>query len=68
MNFDNLMQYDLMSALYRFIPFLLILLIWIWLYSEHCVIQCVREFEIHSVETVRQTSSVKKRDQKVKRI
>ena len=74
MNFDNLMLYDLMTGLYRFIPFLLILLVLHWLYSPHYVIQYVKEFKIDLVETVSQKSSVKivtyvkrSRDQKVKR-
>ena len=77
MNFDNLMHYDLMTGLYRFIPSLLIFLFWHWPCSLHCVIQCVKEFRIHSVEKVSEVSpksNVKswltwneKRDQKVKR-
>ena len=76
MNFDNLILNDLMTGLYRFIPSLLILLFWIWPYSQYCVIQCKKEFKIHSVEIVSevsQMSNVKtvtyvKCDQKVKRI
>ena len=58
MNFDNIVHYDLMTWLYRFFPFPLILLFWHWPYSP----QCVKEFKIHSVETaseVSQKSNVK---------
>ena len=60
MNFDNLMHYDLMTGLFMFIPFLLILIF--WPYSLHYAIQYVDQFNIHSVETaseVSQKSSVK---------
>ena len=71
------MHYDLMTGSHRFITSLsiMILLFWHWTYSKHCVIQCVKEFRIHSVETLSEVSRkpnvtyVKwKRDQKVKRI
>ena len=72
------MHDDLMTGLYIFIPFLLILLFWLWPYLLHYVIQCVQELKIHSIETVSevsQNSSMKivvygkrKRDHKVKRI
>ena len=50
-NRSNLMQYDLINGLYRFILFLLILLFWHWPNSLHCIIQCVKELRIHSVGT-----------------
>ena len=62
MNFDNLMHYDLMTGLYRFIPFLLILLFWLWLYSLHCLNQCVDKFKIQAVETVSEVKSEIKRE------
>ena len=43
MNFDNLILYDLMTGLYMIIPFLSILFFWLWLYSLHCIIQCVKK-------------------------
>ena len=62
MNFDNVIVKDLMPGLYRFTPSLLILLFWHWPYSLYCVIQCIKEIKIHSVETkseLSQKSSVK---------
>ena len=56
MNFDNLMHYDLMNRLYKFIPFLLILIFWLWLYSLHYVTQWVNKFKIYSVESVSEES------------
>ena len=56
MNFDNLIQKDLMIGLYRFIPVLLILLFWHWPYSLNYVIQCLKEFKIQSVEPVIEVS------------
>ena len=56
MNFDNLMYYDLITGLYMFIQLLLILLSWPWPYSLQNVIQNVKEFKIHSVETVSEVS------------
>ena len=40
MNFDNLIHYDLLTGLYRFIPFLLILLFWHWPYTLPWLIYC----------------------------
>ena len=37
MNFDDLMHYDLMTGIFRFIPFLLILIFWHGTYSLQCV-------------------------------
>ena len=74
MNFDNLILNDLMTGLYCFIPSLLILIFCLWQYSLYCVIECVKEFKTHSVETVSEASqnsngkSDEKLDQKVKRI
>ena len=62
MNFDNLTHYDLMNRLYRFIPFLSILLFWFWPYSLHCVIECVKEIKTHSVKTVEWGTSEVKRE------
>ena len=53
MNFDNLKHHDLMTGLYVY-P------IWLWTYSLDCVIQCEKEFKIHSVETARGKSEVKR--------
>ena len=55
MDFDNLMHYDFITGLYRFIPFRSIFLFWYWPYSLHCIVQCVK-FEIHSVGTVSEVS------------
>ena len=60
MNFDNLMHNDLMTGLYRFMPFHFILLFGIWPHSLNFVIQCVKEFDIHSVETVSEVRKVKR--------
>ena len=38
MNFDNLIFNDLMTGIYRFIPFLLTLLFLYWRYSLHYII------------------------------
>ena len=62
MNFDNIIQKDLMTGLYRVIAFLLILLFWNWPYSIYYTIQWVIELRIHLVEDlseVRQKSTVK---------
>ena len=64
MNFDNLILYDLMTGLYRFILnfLLLILLLRHSQYLPYYVIEFVKEFKIHSVEAVRkvgQKSNVK---------
>ena len=57
MNFDNLMHYDLiLMTQYTMLFDLLILLFWLWTYSLQCVIQSVKEFKIHTVETVSQES------------
>ena len=56
MHFDNLMYNDLKAGFYMFIPFLLILLFWLWPSSVHYVIQYVKEFKTHSVETVSEVS------------
>ena len=57
MRFDNLINYDIMTGLlYVFISFLLILIFRFWRYSLHYVIQYVKEFKIHSVETKREVS------------
>ena len=45
-----------MTGFYRLAPILLILQCWPWVYSLHCVIACVKEFKINSVETVRDAS------------
>ena len=78
MNFDNLILNGLLTGLQRFIQILLNLNFWFWQFSPQCVIECVKEFKIHSVETlieVSRKSNVKivtyvkqKSDQKVKRI
>ena len=52
MNFDSLILNDSTTGLYPFNPSLLILLFWSWQYSPYCVIQCLKQFKLHSVETV----------------
>ena len=52
-NFGNLIINYLMTGLYRFIPSLLS---FDWQNSPHCVNECVKEFKIHSVETVSEVS------------
>ena len=63
MNFDNLMPYDLMTALYRFIPFLEFDFALLTLTVFTTLRNSMREKNrIHSVETVsevRQKSNVK---------
>ena len=39
------MHYDLMTELYRFLPFLFILLFWHWRSKIHCVIECVKQYK-----------------------
>ena len=59
-DFDILIQKDLMTGLNWFIPFLLILLFWHWTYSLNYVIQCLKEFQLHSDETLSEVSQKSK--------
>ena len=58
MNFDNLMHYDLMAGMYMllFLLVFLILIIRLSSYSLHSVIQFLKEFTMHSVQTVSEVS------------
>ena len=77
MIFANLILNDLMTVLYRFIPFFFYFAPLTSPYSLYCVIRYVKNFKIRSAETVSeisQKSNVKvvthvkrKSDQKVKR-
>ena len=49
MNFDILMHDDLMTGLHGLS---LLLILNFWQYSPHCVVERVKEFKIHLVETV----------------
>ena len=60
MNFDNLMNSDLMTGIYIIIPYILILLFWLWPYLLNYVFHCLEEFKIHSVEKVSEVSQKSK--------